>query len=110
MSGDKRRGRESDETERKIAYGLAVQEARRALSSAQLRPDPELVAEGWERRFIADAVRAKEAMDLYQELGYEVRAEPIRAEEMGADCEDCRLLMLLQFRTIYTRKERAEES
>ena len=62
------------------------------------------MADGWERRFIADGERAREAMELYEELGYEVCADPLRPEDMANDCEDCKLLMLLQFKTIYTRR------
>lgn len=85
---------------------IVEQEARRVLSESELEPDPALVAEGWERRFIADARQAREAIELYTELGYEVRAEPVHAEEMGDDCEDCQVLILLQFQTIYTRKKK----
>jgi hypothetical protein len=84
---------------------LVEQEARRVLAEAQLRPNPVLVAAGWERRFIADARQAKEAMELYSQLGFEVLAEPVQAAEMGQDCEDCQVLVLLQFKTIYTRKK-----
>lgn len=84
---------------------LIEQEARRVLAEAQLRPNPALVAEGWERRFIADARQAKEAAELYSQLGFEVLAEPVQAAEMGEDCEDCQVLVLLQFKTIYTRKK-----
>jgi hypothetical protein len=63
-----------------------------------------LEREGWERRFIADAHRAGEAMELYTKLGYEVRAEPVRPSEMSNDCDDCQLIALLQFTTIYTRR------
>jgi hypothetical protein len=80
-------------------------EDQRRLSEAQLEPDPALVAEGWERRFIADPFRAKEALELYAQLGYEVRAEPVRPVELGGDCEDCRVVTLFQFKTIYTRKK-----
>jgi hypothetical protein len=83
---------------------LVEQEARRILSEEQLAPDPSLVADGWERRFIADGRRAKEAVALYEELGFEVRAEPVRTDEMGDDCEDCQLLIALAFKTIYTRR------
>jgi hypothetical protein len=76
----------------------------RVLSHEHLEPDPALVAEGWERRFSADEHRAKEAMELYSQLGYEVRAEPLRPEEMHEDCEDCKTVVALQFQTIYTRK------
>jgi hypothetical protein len=83
---------------------IVEQEARRVLSEAQLKGDPARLAEGWERRFIADGERAKEAMELYSQLGYEVCADPLRPEEMGEECDDCQLLALMQFKTIYTRK------
>jgi hypothetical protein len=85
-------------------------EARRVLSEAQLRPDPDRVANGWERRFIADATRTKEAIELYESLGFEVVADPIRTHEMGEECDDCVLVALMQFRTIYTRKKDASDS
>ena len=85
--------------------GMVVEgEVKRARAEGQIRPDPELIADGWERRFVADARRAEETMELYEQLGFEVRAEPAQAEELGDDCDDCQLLLLLQFKTIYTRK------
>jgi hypothetical protein len=87
---------------------LVEQEARRVLAEAQLRPNPALLAEGWERRFIADARQAQESMELYSQLGFEVLAEPVQSSEMGEDCEDCRVLVLLQFKTIYTRKKSSQ--
>jgi hypothetical protein len=83
---------------------MVEEEARRVLSEAELTADPALVAEGWERRFVTDGRRATEVIDLYEELGYEVRAEPVRQEELENDCEDCQLIVLMQFKTIYTRK------
>ena len=83
---------------------LVQEEARRMLSEAALEGDPKLLAEGWERRFMADAERAREAVELYEELGYEVRTEAVRSEDVADDCEDCQLLMLLRFQTIYTRR------
>ncbi len=67
-------------------------------------PDPKLVAEGWERRFIADPPRAKEAIQLYTELGFEVLAEPVKETELDSDCADCKLVISRLFVTIYTRK------
>ena len=84
---------------------IVEQEARRFFSEAQLKPDPALVAEGWQPRFIADARQTKEATELYQELGFEVRVEPVPVKDMGDDCSDCQVLILLQFKTIYTRKK-----
>ncbi len=84
---------------------VVEQEARRFFSEAQIKPDPALVAEGWQPRFIGDGRQVKEATELYEELGFEVRAEPVPAEQMGDDCTDCQVLILLQFKTIYTRKK-----
>ena len=83
---------------------IVQQEARRVLSESGLAPDPTRLADGWERRFIADGQRAREMMELYRQLGFEVCADPVTPEQVGDDCADCRLLMLLEFQTIYTRR------
>ena len=79
--------------------------SRRVLSDAQLQPNSSLIAQGWERRFTADDQRAKEAMELYAQLGYEVRAEPVLPEELQDDCQDCKTVVSYYFQTIYTRKK-----
>jgi len=65
--------------------------------------DPERIAAGWERRFIADRHRAQEAAELYGRLGYEVCLEPLGPEDLSAGCEDCALVELMGFRVVYTR-------
>ena len=85
---------------------IVAGEARRVLSDAQIHADPARVADGWERRFIADGPRVEEMIQLYRELGYEVVADPIEPEHLGGDCEDCQLVIRLRFRMIYTRKNR----
>ncbi|NIM48553.1 MAG: hypothetical protein GTN62_02290 [Gemmatimonadales bacterium] len=85
---------------------LVGEEARRAFSEAQLRADPARLAAGWERRFLADAHRVREAMELYAQLGYEVCADPVSPDQLAEDCEGCQLPALLQFRIIYTRKRK----
>lgn len=99
----------STKRERTLEF-LVGREARRVLSDAQLAPDPKRTAEGWERRFITDARRAEEVMALYRELGYEVCADPVRSDELDEGCEECPVVGLLQFRTIYTRKRRGSTS
>jgi hypothetical protein len=84
---------------------LFASSSERVLSNAQLQPDPVLVAEGWERRFTADAQRVQEAMELYAQVGYEVRAEPLLPEQLTGECEGCRSLVISEFKTIYTRKK-----
>ena len=92
------------ERQRRALVSIVEQEARRVLSEAQLEPDPQRLADGWERRFVADGPRVEEMMALYRDLGFEVCADPVTPEQVGDDCADCRLLMLLEFKTIYTRK------
>ena len=58
------------------------------------------IADGWELRFTADARRAQEAVELYAQLGYEVRVEPMRAQddECGACCGS------VGIQAVYTRR------
>lgn len=79
-------------------------EIARVLTAEQLRPDPALVADGWERRFIADVHRAQEAVDLYRKLGFEARAEPVKHVELGEECGDCAVVTAFRFKTVYTRR------
>ncbi|MFQ5616246.1 MAG: hypothetical protein ACE5GO_07285 [Anaerolineales bacterium] len=67
-------------------------------------PDPELAAEGWERRFMADPARTRETIQLYTELGFEVRMETIQPTELSVVCGDCRLATCNAYVTVYTRK------
>jgi hypothetical protein len=85
---------------------LFSRSAGRFLPEAQLQPDPALVADGWERRFTADSQRAAEAIELYTKLGYEVRVESLRPQEITNECEGCHSLAALEFKTIYTRKKK----
>ncbi len=64
----------------------------------------QLAAEGWERRFIADAKRAQDAIEMYQELGQEVRVETIVLAEIKEECQGC-WLVLSQLKAVYTRKK-----
>ncbi len=63
-----------------------------------------LQAAGWERRFIADAAQAQEAMALYTALGFEVHAEPLQPAELGPQCAECQLVICKAYVTIYTRR------
>ncbi len=106
MSGpDRAEDAEMNERPASRSLGRLVEaEARRVLSEAQLKADPTLLAQGWERRFVVDARRAEELMELYAELGFEVCADPVRPEDVGDDCDDCLLLAGLQLKMIYTRR------
>ncbi len=88
---------------------LVREEEHRVLSTATLTADPQRVADGWERRFLADGQRAAEAVALYEALGFEVAADPLAAPDLPSDCTDCQLATLLAFKTIYTRKPKETE-
>ena len=83
---------------------IVESEAKRALSAAQIEADPARLADGWTRRFIIEGARVPEMIRLYEEVGYEVCADPIRGESVSDECEDCRLALTLDFRMIYTRR------
>jgi hypothetical protein len=68
----------------------------------------QLEAAGWQRRFIADPVRAKEATALYHSLGFEVHVEPLARPDLSPDCTDCQLVACQLYVIIYTRKRPAE--
>ncbi len=72
-------------------------------------PDPKLVAEGWERRFMTNVGRLNEYVELYTSLGFEIRAEPVRSDEVDSECNDCRLILYWQIVTLYTRKPSHQE-
>lgn len=71
--------------------------------AAQLA-DPRLVSEGWESRFVGQGARLEEMTRLYRSLGFDVLEVPLTAEMLGDDCADCRLVVMLGFRLIYTRR------
>jgi hypothetical protein len=58
----------------------------------------------WEKRFIADPARAAEAIELYRQAGFEVRAEPIVPDDLRDECESCLLIKAGLLKVIYTRR------
>lgn len=63
----------------------------------------------WERRFVADPERAREAVELYRQAGFEVRVEPGLPEELREECESCWLVKAGYFQVIYTRRAAQED-
>jgi hypothetical protein len=69
-----------------------------------LKADMDLIAAGWERRFLAEPDRVEEAVKIYQSLGLEIRAEPLGPADFGPDCQDCASDVCKSYVLIYTRK------
>lgn len=64
-----------------------------------------LQEDGWTKRFTSLGRRLNEVAELYRELGFEVRLEPVdlsQEETMSAEtCKEC--FVATQAHTIYTR-------
>jgi hypothetical protein len=64
----------------------------------------ELEAAGWQRRFEADASRARELVELYSQLSYEVTTCSIEPDEFGPQCGGCAIVASCQrYVAVYTR-------
>jgi len=77
-----------------------------------MKKEDELVAVGWERRFIACEPRLSEIVAMYQEIGFEVHLEPLPSkEEMDqsgceeSGCTACFDVDPERFRIIFTKKQ-----
>jgi hypothetical protein len=76
-----------------------------------MKREDELIAAGWERRFIACEPRLSEMVEMYREIGFEVLLEPLPSkdeidqsgcEESG--CTACFDVDPDRYRIIFTRK------
>ena len=75
-------------------------------SSTPVLADPELLAQGWTRRNFEEPTHAKELVELYQSLGYEVRIEALKPESFPDQCQTCGLSVCSSYVLIYTRKSK----
>jgi len=73
------------------------------MSDGQIKTEEDLLAEGWQRCFIADEPRLSEAVETYEELGFEVLLRPVDPEAEG-ECTECMKQQPDRFKVIYTRK------
>jgi len=76
-----------------------------SLESISVHADPKLLAEGWERRQLADPQRAAEAIELYETLGFEVLAKELEESDFGDTCKSCAVAGCHGYVMIYTRKK-----
>jgi len=77
-----------------------------------VRREEELIAAGWERRFIACEPRLSEMVAMYKEIGFEVLLEPLPSkEEMDqSGCEESGCTACFdadpeRYRIIFTRQK-----
>lgn len=63
----------------------------------------ELVRQGWEKQSTYDEPRLSEMVAAYEEIGFEVRLEPIEPDTMP-ECSECMREHPENFKTIFTRR------
>lgn len=59
---------------------------------------------GWQRQFTTEEPRLSEAVELYRELGYEVRLEPACGELPLPECALCYETFCDKYKTIFIRR------
>ena len=72
------------------------------MTSSESEPEAALLAEGWQRCFVADEPRLSEAVETYRDLGYEVKLLPFTPDESA--CSECVTQEPDRLRVIYIRK------
>lgn len=65
--------------------------------------DAELLADGWQQRFVADERMGRDAVETYGTLGYEVRLVPLNTAHLGEQCGGCEMV-LKKYSVVYTRR------
>ncbi len=84
--------------------GGAAPGAAGAFAGCSLPHDHLLTDQGWEWRGNADERRGREMTETYQELGFEVRLEPLNLEQLSEDCQGCKDA-LDSFSAVYVRRK-----
>ncbi|MCK5414783.1 MAG: hypothetical protein KAJ35_05325 [Thermoplasmata archaeon] len=64
--------------------------------------------EGWKRRMVASEPRLSEIVEMYENLGFEVRLEPLDPSDPGWDEDECTICLedpgeAERTRVVYTR-------
>jgi len=65
--------------------------------------EEQLIAQGWTRQFNTDEPRLSEAVEMYKEMGLEVRLEPVVIDADSATCQMCYEQDCHRYQTIWTR-------
>jgi hypothetical protein len=66
--------------------------------------ESDLETQGWERRSVLCKPRLSECVELYKELGFEVKQVPLDTENLPEGCSVCYKGDMEKYRVIYTRR------
>jgi len=65
----------------------------------------ELEKKGWIKRTTIGEPRLSEIVELYKSLGYEVRVEPVKIDELDEECRRCYKNEANEVKTVYVKKK-----
>jgi len=68
----------------------------------------ELEKQGWVKQTTYDEPRLSEIVEMYEEMGFEVRLEPFDPDD-ETGCSECMKLQPDKYKTVYTREKRHHE-
>ena len=66
----------------------------------------ELKKQGWLKTTTIDEPRLSEIIKEYKSLGYEVRLEPVKLEDIDQKCRRCYEKQIKRIKTVYVRKRK----
>lgn len=79
------------------------------VKGCSLPHDPALIEQGWEWRCNTDDHRARDIVENYEALGFEVTLAPIDLDGLDDECTGC-LEALRQFNAVYVRRKARQSS
>jgi len=68
--------------------------------------EKELEKGGWIKQTTIGEPRLSEIVELYKSLGYEVRLEPVKLDELDEECRKCYEDEVDKVKTVYVRKKK----
>ena len=68
--------------------------------------EKELEKKGWVKQTTIGEPRLSEIVELYESLGYEVRLEPVKLDELDEECRRCYESEVDEVKTVYVRKKK----
>ena len=76
--------------------------------TVDLKSDDALIKEGWERRSILDEPRLSEVVQLYKDLGLEVKVVDLTPEMVAEGCDTCLVGGLERYKVVYIKGKPTE--
>jgi hypothetical protein len=68
--------------------------------------EKKLGKEGWIEQTTIGEPRLSEIVELYKSLGYEVRLEPVKLDELDEECRKCYEGEIDEVKTVYVKKKK----